>query len=206
MARSQLKRRARRELETGDLSGRLVTALDPFGAASEDYRTLRTNLLYTLVDTPPKVIVVTSPGPAEGKSTTCANLGTALSQMNKNTLIVDCDLRRPTIHKIFGLRNLRGIVNVLAGEYTPQEVYREPLEGLKAVTTGSLPPNPVELLGSRRFSEVIGQVRREFDYVLLDVPYGVGLRRGGGRRPGRRRLARLRLSKHPQSVCPPGRA
>lgn len=171
MARSQLNRRAQKEQSSNDLSGYLVTALDPSGAASEDYRTLRTSLLYALVDTPPKVIAITSPGPAEGKSTTCANLGMVLAQVDKSTLIVDCDLRKPAMHKIFGLRNLRGIVNVLVGEHSLQEASQETsLQELKVITAGPVPPNPAELLSSRRFAEFLEQARREFDYVLVDVP------------------------------------
>lgn len=114
MARSRLKKQAHREAESSDLSGRLVTVLDPNGAASEAYRTLRTNLIYSLVDLPRQVVVVTSCGPQEGKSTTCANLAVVLAQANKRVLLVDCDLRKPVLHKIFGLRNFHGVVNVLA--------------------------------------------------------------------------------------------
>ncbi len=168
MARLQLKRR--REPATDDLSGSLITVVDAHGVAAEDYRSLRTNLLYSLVDTPPKVVMVTSPGPSEGKSTTCANLGVVLAQVDKQTLIVDCDMRKPATHKIFGLRNLQGLVNVLAGEHDLHEVCQEALPGLKAITTGPIPPNPAELLSSRRFTELLTQAREEFDYVLLDVP------------------------------------
>jgi capsular exopolysaccharide synthesis family protein len=168
MARLQLKRRG--EPATDDLSGSLITVADPHDVASEDYRSLRTSLLYSLVDTPPKVVVVTSPGPSEGKSTTCANLAVVLAQVEKQTLIADCDMRKPTIHKIFGLRNLRGLTNVLAGEHGLHEVCQEALPGLKAITTGHIAPNPAELLSSRRFTEVLHQAREEFDYVLLDVP------------------------------------
>jgi capsular exopolysaccharide synthesis family protein len=169
MIRSQLQRRAERELASDDFTGRLVTVLDPSGAASEDYRALRTSLMYALVDTPPKVIVVSSPGAAEGKSTTCANLGVVLAQADKSTLVVDCNLRKPVMHKIFGLKNLRGLVNILAGEYDLREASQE-LRGLKVITAGPPPPNSAELLSSGRFAEFLGQARREFDYVLVDVP------------------------------------
>jgi receptor protein-tyrosine kinase len=139
-------------------------------AASEAYRTLRTNLFYTLVDDPPKVIVLTSPGPGEGKSTTCANLGVVLAQADRETLIVDCDFRKPVMHRFFGLRNLYGIVDVLVKERDLQAVWAEPVEGLKVVPVGSIPPNPTELLGTRRFSELLAWFRKEFDYVLVDAP------------------------------------
>jgi capsular exopolysaccharide synthesis family protein len=168
-------RRAQREIETSpdELAGRLVTVLEPKSAASEAYRTLRTNLLYALVDNPPKVIVLTSPGPGEGKSTTCANLGVVLAQAGREVLIVDCDLRKPVMHKFFGLRNLYGIVDVLVQEREVQRVWAEPVEGLKGlkvVPVGRIPPNPTEMLGTRRFSELLASLREQFDYVLVDAP------------------------------------
>jgi capsular exopolysaccharide synthesis family protein len=147
-----------------------VALREPDGAASEAFRTVRTNLFYSLVDEPPKVITVTSPHPREGKSFVCANLGVVLAQAEKNTLVVDCDLRRPVLHDFFGERNLRGIVNILAGEVGLEEVWLEPLLGLKVVCVGPVPLHPAELLSSRRFAEFLRQAREGFDYVLLDVP------------------------------------
>lgn len=148
----------------------LVTVTDPNGAASEAYRTIRTNLLYSLVDLPLQIVVLTSPNPREGKSTTCANLGVVLAQAGKKTLVLDCDLRRPVLHKVFGVRNLYGLVNILAGERKLEEVWQEPLPGLKVLTVGPVPPNPAELLGSRRFGEFLEGLREQFDYVLVDAP------------------------------------
>jgi capsular exopolysaccharide synthesis family protein len=149
----------------------LITVLDPASVASEAYRALRTSLLYARVDTPPKVVLVTSPGSEEGKSTVCANLGVVLAQAGKRVLIVDCDFRRPVMHDIFGLGNARGVVNVLAGECQLQEAYQEPLPDLRdlqVLTVGAVPPNPAELLSSQRFAEVLHTVSEDFDYVLLD--------------------------------------
>lgn len=172
MARSNLKRRARREQAEGDLSRRLVTVWGSSSGASEDYRTLRASLLFAAVDTPPKVIVFTSPGPSEGKSTICANLGVTLAQADKSTLIVDCDLRKAAQHNIFGLRNITGMGDVLAGIQNPRDVSQEPIDDLSLtiITTGPLPPNPAEVLSSKRFAEFIAQMRSKFDYVLIDVP------------------------------------
>ena len=152
-----------------DLTERLITLLAPNDGASEAYRKVRTNLLYAFVDQSPKAIMLTSPGPGEGKSTTCANLGVVLAQAAKSTLILDCDLRKPVIHKYFGLRNLRGIVDLLVGECPLQEVWKEPVEGLKVVPAGPVPPNPAEILGSQRFSKFLAAIREEFDYVLIDT-------------------------------------
>jgi capsular exopolysaccharide synthesis family protein len=148
----------------------LATIADPMGPVAEAYRTLRTNLFYALVDEPPRVIVLTSPGPKEGKSLTCANLGVVLAQAGKRTLILDCDLRRPTMHRVFGLRNFQGLVDVLTGERASHELWHEPIPGLKVLTSGPLPPNPAETLSSRRFAELLAKAREEFDYVLIDAP------------------------------------
>jgi len=156
--------------EGRDFSEYLITVSDPLNIATEAYRTLRTNLFYALIDDPPRVIVMTSPSPGEGKSTTCANLGVVMAQAGKSVLVLDCDLRKPTMHQIFGLRNFYGLVDVLVGRKEPQEVLQEPLQGLKVLTVGSVPPNPAELLGSRRFSDFLSLVREEFDYVLVDAP------------------------------------
>lgn len=170
MSRPRLKRHAQPEPATDNLPAGLVTLTRGGDAASEAYRTLRTNLHYGLIDAPPKSIVVTSPGPKEGKSTTCANLGVALAQADKKVLILDCDFHKPAMHKFFGLDNLLGVVDVLVGEVSLQEIWHEPLPGLKIGTVGSMPPNPAELLGSERFAEMLDEVRQQFDYVLMDAP------------------------------------
>jgi capsular exopolysaccharide synthesis family protein len=163
--------RARRtERKSEDHQASLITILDPTNRASEAYRTLRTNLLYAFVDDPPTVIVLTSSGQGEGKSTICANLGVVLAQAGKRTLIIDGDFRKPMLHAFFGLRNIRGLTEVLARMYSLQEVWSEPLTGLKVVPVGSIPPNPTELLSSQRLSELLASVREEFDYVLIDAP------------------------------------
>jgi len=146
----------------------LITLEQPTSAASEAYRSIRTNLLYGFVDHP-KVILLTSAGPGEGKSTTCANLGVVLAQAAKDTLILDCDLRRPVIHKFFEVRNVHGIMDVMVGERGLQEVWHEPIEGLKVVTVGQQPVNPAEILGTRYFSQFLASLREKFDYVLIDA-------------------------------------
>lgn len=169
-SRSKRRRTPSEMAKSGGLDGRLVTMMDPASSSAEAYRSLRTNLRYRFVDSPPKVIVITSPGRREGKTTTCANLGVVLSQADNNTLIVDCDLRVPDMHKAFGLRNPYGIVDVLSGEQDLQETCHVPMPGLKVLSTGPIPPYPAELLSSRRFVELMDQVRTQFDYVLVDTP------------------------------------
>jgi len=171
MIRSQARKWIGKETKSGELSGCLTTVLDPRGAAAEAYRTLRTNLIYATVDEAPKLVIVTSPGPAEGKSTICANLGVVLAQAGKSTLLIDCDLRRPTMHEIFGLRSARGLVNVVVAEENFEEACQKPLANLdlEVLTAGALPPNPAEFVNSRRLSEFFATVREKFDHVLVDT-------------------------------------
>jgi capsular exopolysaccharide synthesis family protein len=173
--RSQTKRWTRKQPNSGQISGRLVTVLDPKSAASEAYRTLRTNLIYAQVDAPPRVILVTSPRQAEGKSTICANLGVVLAQSGKSTLVIDCDFRRPVMHEVFGLHNTVGVAEVAIGACELQEAWQEPLPDvdLKVMTVGALPPNPAEFAASRRLSEILATLREKFDHILVDsAPMG----------------------------------
>ena len=169
MARFRLRSQAQKN-KVDTPSEQLVTVLDPAAVASEAYRSLRTSLLYAVADTPPTVILITSPGLMDGKSTTCANLAVVLAQAGKETLVIDGDLHKPSLHKIFGVPNVNGVVEVLSGESNLSEVCTEPLPGLKILSTGPIPPNPAELLISGRFAQFIGQTRRLFDYVLIDSP------------------------------------
>ena len=169
MAHFRLQRQAQKG-KVGTLSKPLVTLLDPAGVASEAYRSLRTGLLYAAVDAPPTVILITSPGSEDGKSTTCANLAVVLAQADKQTLVIDGDLREPSLHKFFDVPNVSGVVDVLSGEHELLEVCKEPFAGLRVISAGPIPPNPAELLSSGRFSELVGQARRLFDYVLIDSP------------------------------------
>jgi receptor protein-tyrosine kinase len=127
-------------------------------------------LLYTLADSPSPAIVVTSPGRAEGKSTVCANLAVVLAQAGNRTLLVDCNLREPALHRIFGLPSAPGIAEVIDGTCNPEEIYQEPVSGLKVLTAGDTPPNPTQVLESRRFLEFLVRARREFECVLIDSP------------------------------------
>jgi capsular exopolysaccharide synthesis family protein len=169
VARIWSTRQAQKD-NVGGISEQLVTVLDPAAVASEAYRSLRTTLLYAVANTPPAVILITSPGLMDGKSTTCANLAVVLAQAGKETLVIDGDLHKPNLHKIFGVPNVNGVVNVLSGEYDLSEVCTEPFPGLKILSTGPTPPNPTELLISGRLAHLIGQARQLFDYVLIDSP------------------------------------
>ena len=170
MAILRLRKRAPRGNETGRFSRHLVAALDPASPAAEAYRTLRASLLYAVVEAPPEAILITGPGSDEGKTTACANLGAVLAQADKKTLIIDGDLREPTLHSMFGMRNHTGVVDVLAGERDLSEVWEEPLPGLRVAPAGPVPPNPAELLSSGHFAALLNRARELFDYVLIDSP------------------------------------
>lgn len=167
MPKSQSRTKAK---DAGDPLNRLVSISDPAGQAAEAYRTLRTSLLYSIVDRPPRVVVVTSPGQREGKSTTCANLAVSLAQAGKSVVLIDCDLRKPVVHGIFNLRNGKGLVDAMVGDKEIADLLHSPVGNLRVLTSGPVPPNPTELLGSRRFTILIEKLRKTFDYVLMDAP------------------------------------
>ena len=143
---------------------RLVTRDDVGSPVSEAYRAFRTNITFLNIDEPLKVLVLTSPGPAEGKSTSVVNLAITLAQQNTKTLVVDCDLRRGIVHKIFGEEDaLPGLTNVLLKENTLDEAIRTTNmggeQGLFILPTGTLPPNPSELLGSKHMRGLLAELR-----------------------------------------------
>lgn len=169
MLGSRLKRKRQQE-EASGLSKKLASALDHSSAAAEAYRVLRTNLLHTPMETTPKILMLTSTDRGEGRTTVCANLAASLVQANKTCLLLDCDLRRPRIHSMFGLPNSDGLAKALDVGHDSQETFEEPLQGLKVVPAGPMEPGSSELLGSQRFAEFLENVRPEFDHVLIDSP------------------------------------
>ena len=169
MLGSRLKRKNRQE-EASGLSKKLASVLDHSSAAAEAYRVLRTNLLYSPMERPPKVLMLTSADRGEGRTTVCANLAASLAQAHRTCLLLDCDLRKPGIHSMFGIPNSGGLAEILGAEQEPQESFEEPLQGLKVIPAGSVAPDSSELLGSQRFVEFLGRARSEFDHVLIDSP------------------------------------
>jgi capsular exopolysaccharide synthesis family protein len=148
----------------------LITLTDPRSPISEAYRTLRTNLSFSSLDEPIRTLVVTSAAPDEGKSTTVANLAVTMAQGGKKTILVDCDLRRPTLHEIFNLPVEPGLTNLLLEEGDQQIVHDTEVEGLQVLTSGPLPPNPADLLGSQKIDQIISQLASSADIVLFDAP------------------------------------
>jgi succinoglycan biosynthesis transport protein ExoP len=138
-------------------------------APAEAYRSLRTNLLFSGKDSPRKTIVISSAGPKEGKSITTVNLGMALAQAEQNVLLVDADLRRPMLHRVFGFDRQRGLSSVLIGELTIDEaILNTQTPKLSVLTSGSLPADPSQALGSEQMKDVINYAREHYDIVLFD--------------------------------------
>lgn len=149
----------------------IVTLKNPKSPIAEAYRTLRTNIQFSSFDNRIQTIVVTSSGPGEGKSTTSANLAAVMSQGGHKTIIIDCDQRKPTIHKFFGLSNLSGLSNLLIGEISFEDaVINTGVNDLYLLTSGVRPPNPAELLSSARMRNLIDKLKEEFEYIIIDTP------------------------------------
>ncbi len=150
---------------------RLIRDISTFSPLMESYRSLRTNINFAAVGTTLRSIVVTSSVPAEGKSTTAANLAMAMALDGKRVIIVDADLRRPSLHKLFRQESSPGLTDILVGTHEISEVMRScGVENVSVIAAGSPPPNPAELLGSARMVELIAQLESLADIVLFDSP------------------------------------
>lgn len=156
------------------LEARLVTGIDPRNPVSEAYRSLRTNITFARPDHPVKTLVFTSPAPGEGKSTTSANLAITLAQQGHRVLLIDADLRRGVMNTVFGVDREPGVSNVLLAGESLERAIREVDLGesgtLHFMPTGTLPPNPAELLGSERMRAFLEELEARFDMVILDAP------------------------------------
>lgn len=153
------------------ISPMVITHHDPGAIASEAYRVLRTNLQFMGLDKPVKTILVTSATPGEGKTTTIVNLAIAFSQTGAKVLLIDADLRRPTVAKVLGLENWTGLTPALISQEEPAQFMQQTgINGLTVLTSGPLPPNPAELVGSGKMERLLQHVAEQFDVVLVDTP------------------------------------
>jgi capsular exopolysaccharide synthesis family protein len=150
----------------------LITHVRPQSQMAESYRALRTSLLLSHLGAPPKVIMVTSALPREGKSTTSINCAVVLAQKGVRVLLIDCDLRRPSIHKTLGMGPRSGLSNVLTGSVTlKQAITVAPtLPNLDILPAGTPPPNPAELLASTNMRDALAELRDKYDHIVLDTP------------------------------------
>jgi capsular exopolysaccharide synthesis family protein len=157
---------------TSQIRANLVTVSDPRSVTAEAYRALRTNLSFSSLDDPIRTLVVTTPAPQENKSLVISNLAVIMAQGGNRTILVDCDLRRPALHEIFGVDNSTGLTSMMLDEsaMAAPPLYQTEIENLLLLPSGPLPPNPADLLGSRRMDTVIDQLKEDADIVLLDAP------------------------------------
>jgi non-specific protein-tyrosine kinase len=150
----------------------LITLTDPRSAAAEAYRTLRTNLTFAALDSALETLVVTAAAPGEDKSTVLANLAVTMAQGERRTILVDADLRRPSLHQVFGVANDRGLTTMIVEESSLDDLPLEDVgvENLWLMPSGPLPPNPADILGSRRMETAIATLKSRADIILLDAP------------------------------------
>jgi capsular exopolysaccharide synthesis family protein len=155
----------------GSLLPQLIVVTDPKSPAAEGYRTVRTNLQFAWLDQPHRSIVITSASSGEGKTTTTANLGVVAAQAGSRVCLVDADLRRPSLHRVFGLTNTRGLSTALL-ENLPFSAMAQgtKVANLSVLTSGPLPPNPSELVGSQRMRQLLEATASDFDLVFCDTP------------------------------------
>jgi non-specific protein-tyrosine kinase len=149
---------------------RLITLTDPRSPISEAYRSLRTNLSFYSLDNPIRSLVVTSPAKAEGKSTTIANLAVTTAQSGRKTILVDCDLRRPSLHTLFDLRSEPGLTNIILDDDAALPLQETGVENLWLLASGPKPPNPADLLGSRKIDQLLEKLSEMADIILFDAP------------------------------------
>ncbi len=148
----------------------LITITNPRSPVSEAYRTLRTNLQFSSLDDPIRTMVVTSPAPDEGKSTTVANLAVTLAQGGRRTVLVDCDLRRPALHTLFDLPSEPGLTDLMLEEDGEPFLQETGIEGLRLLSSGPKPPNPADMLGAQKLDKIIESLVKDADIVLFDAP------------------------------------
>lgn len=152
-------------------SNTVITHSNPKSPISEAYRVLRTNIQFSSVDKPLKVMVITSSGPGEGKTTTIINLAITFAQSGSKVLLMDADMRKPKVHKVFGFSNQTGLVNILAQREDYKKVINNiDIENIDIITSGPIPPNPSELLASNSMKRFLERVREDYDVVLIDAP------------------------------------
>jgi capsular exopolysaccharide synthesis family protein len=159
----------------------LITLAMPSSASSEQFRTLRTNIQFSMVDKKLKSLAVLSATSAAGKSTVAANLAVTFALQGNQVLLVDCDLRRPSVHREFGIHNDEGLTNLLAnhvGKGIDDYLHTCEVPGLSILTGGPVPPNPAELLSSNRMKQLETDVAERFDLVIYDTPPLLGFTDG----------------------------
>ena len=149
----------------------LMAHTHPQSGVAEAYRSLRTNMGFASMEQDCRSILISSTSPLDGKSTITANLGVVFAQDGKKTIVVDCDLRKPVQHKIFKVDNHQGVTNCILNKVPVEEVaHPGPVDNLTILTSGPIPPNPAEVLGSQRTMALFDKLKKDYDYILVDAP------------------------------------
>lgn len=170
--RGKKKAKDQKDLEQEYMKN-LIFINNPKAAASEAFRELRTNLQYTNIDKKVKSIVITSPSLGDGKTTTVCNLAISLAQSGNKVLVMDADFRKPKLHHYFGVKNNEGLTNILTDDKDFRQINivgKTDVPGLFIVTSGPIPPNPAEMLSSTRMQQLLEQLNKEYDVILVDSP------------------------------------
>jgi len=152
----------------GDIESFIVR--QPLSPLAESFRLIRSNLLLSSAEKPPQTVLVTSMGEQDGKTSITINIARALSQDSKKVVIIDCDLRKPRVHKVFGMKNSDGLSSYLTGNLGGDLLHDIPGENIKVITSGPIPPNPAELLNSKKMRTLIEKMAGMFDFILIDSP------------------------------------
>jgi len=149
---------------------KLITSVNTKSVVSEQFRTIRTNINFSMPDKDLKTILFTSASPGDGKSTIAANLAVVFAQEGKNVLLIDADMRKPTVHYTFHMTNTLGLSSLLTRQATLAEVVKLSEIGLDVITCGPIPPNPTELLASRMMDTVLEELKMQYDMIIFDAP------------------------------------
>jgi len=149
---------------------KLITSVNTKSVVSEQFRTIRTNINFSMPDKDLKTILFTSASPGDGKSTIAANLAVVFAQEGKNVLLIDADMRKPTVHYTFHMTNTLGLSSLLTRQATLAEVVKLSEVGLDVITCGPIPPNPTELLASRMMDTVLEELKMQYDMIIFDAP------------------------------------
>ncbi len=169
MSKKNRKNRGKRQ-NSPEMTKKTVLQDDTNFSVKEAYKLTRTNILYSLTEDGCKNIAITSAYESEGKTTTTTNIALSFAQLEKRILIIDADMRRPKVHNVFSLDNQVGLSNILGGFAEVSDAIHKVNYGLDVITSGHIPPNPVELLASSRMKSLIKQLGESYDYIFIDTP------------------------------------